>query len=632
MTPTVTLAEATDAAGGRHDGTFIRAGLTEAARRFQAEGAPVPALEGKLLRPTVAYALVPPSLRPSLDGRFWIGALAVQMVHEASLLHDDILDDASERRGDRTLVATKGVGPALVLGDHYLTGAYRAAAMAEAPTFLDCFIRAVERTVAGEVQQGRTAGRRLARAEYDAVVAGKSGELFGAATCLGGALFGLGDIAARVELGREIGALYQQVDDLLDYCPVAVTGKPPLQDYGQGKWTWVLELADVQDFSLDNAGILAALFGRAGSKASPARRALQELRTRRDALVPRAQELSPGDEIVARLIDAWVETAARGVEAQERSLGVHRGEAPPTREAEVVRAALEVGGPEAWPEYFGRHAKTFRFAARLFPPEPAARTAGVYAFCRFTDDLVDDPADGAGPDVLGERLAVWSELSRAAYDGAATGIPLLDTVVGESGRRGVHWRYPEALLRGVGMDLRQNRYADWAELEVYTFGVAGAVGGWITQLFGLDDEALLERAHALGHGMQLTNILRDVGEDWRRGRVYLPEEVLGSFGFSAESLGILAEGDAPIPPAYRALVGEVMARADAYYEEAWPGIRALPGWYRRPVAVAAQAYRGIHREIVRNGYDNLRRRARTSMPTKIALASGALVRSHVPTG
>ncbi|HKJ03809.1 MAG TPA: polyprenyl synthetase family protein, partial [Longimicrobiales bacterium] len=212
MTPPASLAAATDDAVRRRSIPLLEASLADAAARLRAEGVPVPPLEGKLLRPLVAFALIPPHLRPSLDHRFWLGALAVQMVHEASLLHDDILDDASERRGEATLVAARGVGPALVLGDHYLTGAYRAAAMAEAPAFLTCFIRAVERTVAGEIAQERAAGRPLTRGEYDAVVTGKSGELFGAATCLGGALLGCEDHAARVGWGRRLGALYQQVD------------------------------------------------------------------------------------------------------------------------------------------------------------------------------------------------------------------------------------------------------------------------------------------------------------------------------------------------------------------------------------------------------------------------------------
>lgn len=178
------------------------------------------------------------------------------------------------------------------------------------------------------------------------------------------------------------------------------------------------------------------------------------------------------------------------------------------------------------------------------------------------------------------------------------------------------------------MDLTHARYPNWATLEEYTFGVAGAVGGWVTQLFGIHDEALLRRAHALGHGMQLTNIARDVGEDWERGRVYLPHTLLHRHGFRAQDLGALLDSRGPLPRAYRELVEELLARAEGYYQEAWPGIRALPGWYRRPVAVAAAAYRGIHGQIRANGYDNLRRRASTSSTLKVALAAAGLWRAR----
>jgi phytoene synthase len=127
--------------------------------------------------------------------------------------------------------------------------------------------------------------------------------------------------------------------------------------------------------------------------------------------------------------------------------------------------------------------------------------------------------------------------------------------------------------------------------------------------------------------MQITNIVRDVGEDWARGRLYLPGALLQSHGLAEGDIGRLAEGSGPLPSAYVDVVEAMIARADAYYEHAWPGIRALPGFFRRPVAAAASAYRGIHREVRRNGYDNLRRRAHTSMRAKLALVVGGLLRA-----
>lgn len=609
----------------------VRTGLRGAAAELESAGVAVPPLAGKLLRPLVAYALVPPHRRADLDEQFWMGAWAVQMVHEASLLHDDILDDAVERRGAETLVARGGVGPALVLGDQYLTGSYRAAARVGSPAFLDAFIVAVERTVAGEVAQHRSAGRRLDPAEYEDAVVGKSGELFGAAACLGGAFLG-SSLADRVALGRALGSLYQRVDDLLDYCSAADTGKPPLQDYRQGKWTWVLDRAGIASFDATEENVLAALFDGRDDGPSAARRALDDLRRRRDALVDRAAALVPGDRILAGVVDSWLQAAARGVSLQEAQRAGHRppasGRGRPSPEAEVAELARAVGGPEAWPAYFGRHARTFRFAARLFPAPDAARVAGLYAWCRFSDDLVDEPHDDADPERVAARLEAWRGLARAAYDGDATEVPLVDVVLRQAREARVDWRYPSAVLDGVAMDLSVRRYGTWHDLEVYTFGVAGAVGGWMTQLFGLHDPDLLHRAHALGHGMQLTNILRDVGEDWRMGRLYLPATLMEANGLRDTDLDDMVRGCRPVGEAWRAAMAELVGRADGYYDLAWPGIRALPPGFRRPVAVAAAAYHGIHREVERSGFDNLTRRAHTSRTRKLVLGARGLWRAR----
>lgn len=303
---------------------LVRSRLGAVAGELRRQGVPVPALEGKVLRPVVALALVPPALRGHLDERFWYGALALQMVHEASLLHDDILDGAPRRRGRETLVSRAGVGPALVLGDHYLTGAYRAAARVESAPFMERFVMAVERTVAGEIQQGRSVGRRLSPREYREVITGKSGELFGAAASLGGALFNLGDLDGRVRFGRDLGALYQQVDDLLDYCTHTQTGKPPLQDYRHEKWTWVLELAGLEGFHAPEDEVLEAVFGPDASGVSAAERAVGALKEAQTDLLERAALLSPGDALSVWVLEGWMRLAQEAVDAQPSlaSIGV----------------------------------------------------------------------------------------------------------------------------------------------------------------------------------------------------------------------------------------------------------------------------------------------------------------------
>ena len=590
----------------------------------------VPPLRGKLLRPAFAWVLLPPGVRDRVGPGFGKGALAIQMVHEASLLHDDIVDGAPVRRGKPTVAAERGAGYALILGDQWLTAAYRAAAGA-GPGFLEPFIEAVERTVAGEAAQARAAGGPLDPAAYRAVIRGKSGELFGAAAVLAGLQTGVAVDAAR-ELGRDAGALYQMVDDFLDYCPGADTGKPAFQDYRQRKHTFVLTEAGVEDFDAEPEELEARLFH--GGVRSPMARALRRLEEERAGLAERAVGLF-GHDALDGVLEGWLQEARAGLAARrpvtasptpEPRVAASPPERPreegaPTPEASVAEAARSLGGPEAWGAYFGHHSKSFRFAARLFPGQARSDVEGVYAFCRFTDDLVDEARVPVAE--ARRRLEAWRSLVGAAYDGTPTGVPLADVVMARMAEGGAPFHYADDLLTGVGMDLSPTEYPTLDALEGYTYRVAGVVGGWLTELFGLHDPALLRRAYSLGHAMQLTNILRDVGEDRRRGRLYLPLDRLAAHGIGAEELDALAERGA-VAPGWPDVVEELMAVADRHYRAAFEATPLLPAWYRRPVAVAARVYQGIHEEIRANGYDNGSRRAHTTLLRKVRLGLGGL--------
>ncbi|MCG6954999.1 MAG: squalene/phytoene synthase family protein [Gemmatimonadetes bacterium] len=632
-------------ASGPEDGTdaaaIVRAGLERAASVLESQGLPVPPIRGKLIRPTIAYALVPADRRAELDDRFWLGALAIQMVHEASLLHDDILDGAEERRGRPTACSEHGVATALVQGDHYLTASYRAAVWTRSPAFLERFIMSVERTVAGEVLQGRTVGDRIDLDTYFDAILGKSGELLRASASLGAHLLGLDRVDDRGLLGLQLGALYQQVDDLLDFCPAADTGKEGLKDFSQRKWTWVFEMADADAWDAPEDEMLRRLFTPGPSGVSPAQRSIVYLEVRRTAILRRMNELVPGASLVEEIVDGWIEAARSGVERQTREVvrasgprseSVAAGQGPldsrPSAEAWVLGAAARLPDRAAWGRCFGSHAKTFSLAARLFPPAERLRVEALYAYCRFTDDLVDAVGDEVDPEELAARLDVWRDLSRRAFDEGASDIPLLDAVMADAVRADVDWLYPDALLEGVGMDLAPRRYADWKELGRYTFCVAGAVGGWMTHLFGIRDPDTVARAHALGHAMQLTNILRDVGEDLELGRVYLPQQLLDRYGLDVDQLSAWQRSTEPLPERYSAAMRELIATAEERYGAALPGIRRLPPAFRRPVAVAASAYRGIHAEVRRNGYDTLRRRAHTSLVRKVLLGATGLARAR----
>jgi len=293
----------------------------------------------------------------------------------------------------------------------------------------------------------------------------------------------------------------------------------------------------------------------------------------------------------------------------------------PPVETALRQEAAALGTPLDWHASLTRHARTFRFAGRWLPARSKDLIAGLYTWCRFTDDLVDE-SDLPVPRQT-RRLEAWSALSRRAYQEGDTGIALLDTVLGESARRGIPYTYADELIEGVRMDLAPRHYGDDDELALYTRRVAGVVGAWMTEIFGVREPAVLDEALRMGHAMQLTNILRDVGEDWERGRLYLPATRLAAHG--------LQEGGPPdwVPepgaprPSYRDLLQELAAETRAAYDRAFRAIPALPFGFRVSMAVAARAYEGILSALEANQWDNVHRRAYTSTARKLALGSGA---------
>jgi phytoene synthase len=594
----------------------VRDGLAAAAERAAAAGMPRPECRGQLLRPLLALGAARSlSADDELSGEFWCGALAVQLAHEASLVHDDIIDRASTRRGVPTVAAAKGIGTALVLGDHLLSAAYRMAAETGSLAYARLFARAVERTIAGEAAQGRAAGRRLTWDEYREIALGKAGELMGCAVALPAVLAGRPDAAVLFELGRRMGLVYQMLDDVLDYCPAANTGKPALGDYAQGRWTWLLDELDGVQLG-GSAEEVAARLHAAAAGPTPLRRCLARLEAEASALAAELRLALPGDPVLPELIAGWIAGARDAVAREEAA----RRPVPTVARAASARLMARVPAAAEWERYFSVNSRSFRFAARFFPPGEWERVARVYAYCRVTDDLVDQADD---PATAEEMLDEWLHLSRRAFDGGETRVALLDQVMREMSSASVPFAYASELAEGMRMDLRLQRYADMAELRVYTYRVASVVGLWITELSGVRAARVLARAAEMGHAMQLTNILRDVGEDWRQGRLYLPADVMRRHGVTGDSIDRMCRGGGP-DPAYRCMTEELLRGAEASYHDAFPAIRELPAGFRRPVAVAAHVYRGIHAPIRRAGYDNLRRRAVTGGGAKVVLAARAL--------
>lgn len=311
-----------------------------------------------------------------------------------------------------------------------------------------------------------------------------------------------------------------------------------------------------------------------------------------------------------------------GSSTGEMGLVAERGEE--TREVVRPLSVRELPGLEGLSDpaaYLASHSRSFRFAAAMMARNDRARIARVYAWCRYTDNLVD----GDGSAELAERMLTgWLQCSWDAYDGRDCGVELVNRVMGEMAERDIPFAYPRDLVRAMRTDLNFTPYADLDALRVYTYRAAGVVGRWLTELHGERDPWMLDRATALGQAMQLTNILRDVGEDLERGRMYLPETELRRFGVRRSDIASLRRASR-ITAEYRALMERLIDVADADYRLADEAIPRLPRQFRRAAAVASVVYQGIHAAIRRNGYDTLRLRAYTTTPRKVALAAGALL-------
>ena len=279
------------------------------------------------------------------------------------------------------------------------------------------------------------------------------------------------------------------------------------------------------------------------------------------------------------------------------------------------------GDPAA---FLAAHSRTFHLATSLFPAGERIRVQRLYAYCRVTDDLADGPGE-ADREQRERWLSDWLAASRAAHDGRVSGVAVIDEAMADMAGAGVPFDLAAELVEGMRMDLRHTGYPTLADLELYCYRVAGVVGIWMCRLFGVDDDEMLRRAAGLGRGMQLTNILRDVGEDWRRGRVYLPTDMLARRGLTTEDVGAFLRRERPIDADYARVLEDLIEAAEADYAAAMEVLPRLPRAFRRPAAVAAHVYRGLHDEIRRSGYDNLHRRNRVGRLRGWSLALRAML-------
>ena len=610
---------------------LVRTGVSESAALAEKLGINVPPLRGKLLRPFTSFSFVSRERQDVPDERFWLGCLAIQMVHEASICHDDVFDGGVQRRSMKTLLSQEGIGASVLTGDLYLTGAYRVAALTNLDKFLSEFIGTVEAMVRGESMQASKEATENHQASYENIVQMKSGELFGLAAALPG---WSGDATLPPDqlrkIGLKLGVFYQMVDDFLDYCPAGNTGKPKLQDFHNQTWTFVLASQGTEWFKQSPEQALKKFFCTT-DRPSIAERALAQIQERGTALLNQIRDAdarSPLIEVVEDWLNSCTAAFTAGmlpdVKAAQR-ISTSTGFTKAIKGAQIAMRAQQLGPVSDWGDFFARNSRSFSFASRLFPQNERLMITEIYLFCRFTDNLVDKDTDTI-PQAY-ETLDLWYQIAYSDYSGNPTGIPVADVVMDRMAHLEIPFTLVSELIEGMRMDVETRTYVSMEDLRSYTHRVASVVGAWITQAFGVRDSWVLERAHDLGHAMQLTNIVRDVGEDLSMGRIYLPTDLMASHNITPEKLGTIkeqVEQSEKIPPDYIALLEEIMEEASSAYDRAYEGIPFLPPRLRRAIAVAARVYRGIHQEVRVNGYNNLTRRAYTSSWKKIMLARKGL--------
>lgn len=255
-----------------------------------------------------------------------------------------------------------------------------------------------------------------------------------------------------------------------------------------------------------------------------------------------------------------------------------------------------------------RAARTFYWGSQ-FLPAPKRRAAwALYALCRAVDDIADHPSPQLDPRVA---LNGWRLRLTRAYDGVASDA-ITRAWVDLLQQFAVPLQPALDLIAGVEMDLDHAQPQTFDDLRLYSYRVAGTVGLLMAPILGYRTPAALPLAVDLGIAMQLTNILRDIGEDARNGRIYLPRDEMAAFGYADDDLRA-----GRITPAFVALMRFQIARAQAYYERARPGIDLLDANVRLAILASAEWYRGILGVIIANGYDVFTRRARVPFAARL---------------
>jgi phytoene synthase len=266
-------------------------------------------------------------------------------------------------------------------------------------------------------------------------------------------------------------------------------------------------------------------------------------------------------------------------------------------------------------EKAAKSGSSFYYAFQFLPPERRAAITAFYAFCREVDDVVDEVHDAG---VAATKLAWWRMEVAQAFAGQPQH-PAMRALMPMAERYSIRAEHLSAVIDGCEMDLNQTRYLDYAGLQRYCHLVAGVVGEVACNIFGRSEEATVAYAHKLGLAMQLTNIIRDVGDDARRGRIYLPVSELQQFDVKAHEI---LKRDAPwgYSERFTSLMKFQAERAHKLYDEALALLPEADRRSQKPGLMMANIYRALLREIEAENFQVLQQRISLTPLRKLWIA------------
>lgn len=270
---------------------------------------------------------------------------------------------------------------------------------------------------------------------------------------------------------------------------------------------------------------------------------------------------------------------------------------------------------EAVTKQFGT---SYYFATRFLPMDLRQATYALYSFFRIPDEIVDNTIN-QNPEAILQELEDWEAMWHQAYAGDKTKYPVLNITAEVFRKYEIPYQYSLDFLTAMKQDVYTNRYQTYADLQAYMYGSASVVGLMMSYIIGFNNIKALEYAPYLGEAMQLTNFIRDIGEDYQtRGRIYMPQEDMQKYNISES---IIEKNK--ITPEFIELIKFEIKKARELYRKSDQGLKYLNKKGRFAVIMASRMYEAILDKVEQNKYDVLNKRARTSKREKIYILGKA---------